>query len=85
MPAPDRGRRPDEIRTIRPAPARRRRAARNPVDAARSEPRRGVTPEANAIATMILAFTLGMLLVGQVALTWQARRRGEGPPAAWRA
>src|SRR6185295_4143772 len=40
--------------------------------------RRGVTPETNAVATMMLAFTLAMLFLGQLALTWQARRRGEG-------
>jgi spermidine/putrescine transport system permease protein len=38
--------------------------------------RRGVTPETNAVATMILGFTLGMLLVGQLVLTWQSRRAG---------
>ena len=38
--------------------------------------KRGVTPETNAVATMILAFTLGMLLLGQLALTWQSRRQG---------
>jgi spermidine/putrescine transport system permease protein len=38
--------------------------------------KRGVTPETNAVATMILGFTLIMLLVGQVVLTWQARRAG---------
>jgi spermidine/putrescine transport system permease protein len=38
--------------------------------------RRGVTPETNAVATMILGFTLLMLLIGQVVLTWQARRAG---------
>jgi spermidine/putrescine transport system permease protein len=38
--------------------------------------RRGVTPETNAVATMILGFTLVMLLIGQVVLTWQARRAG---------
>jgi spermidine/putrescine transport system permease protein len=38
--------------------------------------KRGVTPETNAVATMILAFTIGMLLVGQLALTWQSRRQG---------
>jgi spermidine/putrescine transport system permease protein len=38
--------------------------------------RRGVTPETNAVATMILGFTLAMLLVGQAVLTWQARRAG---------
>jgi hypothetical protein len=35
-----------------------------------------VTPETNAVATMILAFTIGMLLLGQLALAWQARRQG---------
>ena len=38
--------------------------------------RRGVTPETNAVAAMILGFTIGMLLIGQVALMWQARRQG---------
>jgi spermidine/putrescine transport system permease protein len=38
--------------------------------------RRGVTPETNAVAAMILGFTLAMLLVGQAFLTWQARRAG---------
>jgi spermidine/putrescine transport system permease protein len=38
--------------------------------------RRGVTPETNAVAAMILGFTLAMLLIGQVVLTWQARRAG---------
>ena len=38
--------------------------------------RRGVTPETNAVATMILGFTLAMLLIGQFVLTWQARRAG---------
>ncbi len=38
--------------------------------------KRGVTPETNAVATMILAFTIGMLLLGQLALTWQNRRQG---------
>jgi spermidine/putrescine transport system permease protein len=38
--------------------------------------KRGVTPETNAVAVMILAFTLGMLFLGQLALTWQSRRRG---------
>ena len=35
-----------------------------------------VTPETNAVATMILAFTVGMLILGQLALTWQNRRQG---------
>jgi len=38
--------------------------------------RRGVTPETNAVAAMILGFTLAMLLIGQAVLTWQARRAG---------
>jgi spermidine/putrescine transport system permease protein len=38
--------------------------------------KRGVTPETNAVATMMLAFTLLTLLVGQVLLTRQARRTG---------
>ncbi len=38
--------------------------------------KRAVTPETNAVATMMLAFTLAMLVVGQLALTWQARRAG---------
>lgn len=47
--------------------------------------RRGVTPETNAVATMILAFTIGTLLLGQIILTWQSRRQGrvgEGGMAA---
>ena len=46
--------------------------------------RRGVTPETNAVAAMILGFTLIMLLVGQIFLSWQARRAGrrEGGVAA---
>jgi spermidine/putrescine transport system permease protein len=39
--------------------------------------KRGVTPETNAVATMMLAFTLSMLLVGQLVLRWQGRRRGQ--------
>jgi spermidine/putrescine transport system permease protein len=38
--------------------------------------KRGVTPETNAIATIMLVFTLGMLLIGQLALARSARRRG---------
>jgi len=38
--------------------------------------KRGVTPETNAVAAMILAFTIGTLLIGQAALMWQARRQG---------
>ena len=47
--------------------------------------RRGVTPETNAIATMIRGFTLGMLLVGQAVVKWQSRRagrRGDGDIAS---
>jgi spermidine/putrescine transport system permease protein len=38
--------------------------------------KRGVTPETNAVATMVLVFTIGMLLVGQALLAWQGRRSG---------
>jgi spermidine/putrescine transport system permease protein len=38
--------------------------------------RRGVTPETNAVAAMILAFTIGTLLIGQLLLAWQSRRTG---------
>jgi ABC-type spermidine/putrescine transport system permease subunit II len=38
--------------------------------------KRGVTPETNAVATMMLAFTLVMLFVGQGVLAFQARRSG---------
>ena len=38
--------------------------------------KRGVTPETNAVATMILAFTVGTLLLGQLALSWQSRKQG---------
>ena len=38
--------------------------------------KREVSPETNAVATMVLAFTIGMLLVGQALLTWQGRRTG---------
>jgi spermidine/putrescine transport system permease protein len=38
--------------------------------------RRGVTPETNAVATMMLAFTLVTLFFGQIVLTRQARRSG---------
>jgi spermidine/putrescine transport system permease protein len=38
--------------------------------------KRGVSPETNAVATMVLAFTIGMLLVGQILLAWQGRRTG---------
>jgi spermidine/putrescine transport system permease protein len=36
----------------------------------------GVTPETNAVATVMLVFTLAVLLVGQVVLVRSARRRG---------
>lgn len=39
--------------------------------------KKGVTPETNAVATMMLAFTLAMLFVGQWVLTRQGRRRGQ--------
>jgi len=38
--------------------------------------KRGVTPETNAVATMMLAVTMALLLVGQLVLTWQSRRAG---------
>jgi spermidine/putrescine transport system permease protein len=38
--------------------------------------KRGVTPETNAVAAMILAFTIGTLLIGQLLLAWQSRRTG---------
>jgi len=38
--------------------------------------KKGVTPETNAVATMMLAFTLAMLALGQWLLTRQSRRRG---------
>ncbi len=38
--------------------------------------KRGVTPETNAVATMMLAFSIVMLLVGQAVLTYQSRRQG---------
>ena len=33
-------------------------------------------PETNAVATMILAFSIGTLLIAQLVLTWQSRRQG---------
>jgi hypothetical protein len=41
-----------------------------------------VTPETNAVATMMLGLTLLLLLVGQVVLIWQARRQGRRSTAA---
>ena len=38
--------------------------------------KRGVSPETNAVATLVLAFTVGMLLIGQAVLAWQGRRSG---------
>ena len=38
--------------------------------------KRGVTPETNAVATMMLALTLILLFIGQMVLIWQARRAG---------
>jgi spermidine/putrescine transport system permease protein len=43
--------------------------------------KRGVTPETNAVATMMLLFTLAMLAIGQVALSRNARRTGGGGQA----
>ena len=40
--------------------------------------KRGVTPETNAVATMMLLFTLAMLALGQLVLTRNARRSGGG-------
>ena len=39
--------------------------------------KRGVTPETNAVAAMILGITLLTLIIGQVLLTWQSRRAGQ--------
>ena len=39
--------------------------------------KRGVTPETNAVATMILGITLLTLIIGQIVLTWQSRRAGQ--------
>jgi spermidine/putrescine transport system permease protein len=44
--------------------------------------KRGVTPETNAVATMMLAFTLAMLFVGQWVLRRQGRRRGQADSMA---
>ena len=47
--------------------------------------KRGVTPETNAVAAMMLAFTLAMLLIGQLSWRWQARRSGRrAGEARWR-
>ena len=40
--------------------------------------KRGVSPETNAVATMMLIFTLAMLAIGQLVLTHNARRSGSG-------
>jgi spermidine/putrescine transport system permease protein len=40
--------------------------------------RKGVTPETNAVATMMLVVTIAMLVIGQLVLSWGARRSGEG-------
>jgi len=40
--------------------------------------KRGVSPETNAVATMMLIFTLAMLAIGQLVLTRNARRSGGG-------
>lgn len=43
--------------------------------------KRGVSPETNAVATVMLGLTLAMLVVGQLVLTRNARRRGGGREA----
>ena len=40
--------------------------------------KRGVSPETNAVATMMLAVTLAMLVIGQILLSWSSRRSGGG-------
>ena len=40
--------------------------------------KRGVSPETNAVATMMLLVTLAMLGVGQLALSWGSRKSGGG-------
>jgi spermidine/putrescine transport system permease protein len=40
--------------------------------------RKGVTPETNAVATMMLVVTLAMLVIGQYVLSRQSRRQGGG-------
>ena len=40
--------------------------------------KRGVSPETNAVAAMMLGVTLAMLAIGQFALSWAARRGGGG-------
>ncbi len=40
--------------------------------------KRGVSPETNAVATMMLLVTLAMLAIGQLALSWSARSSGGG-------
>ncbi|MCJ7712204.1 MAG: ABC transporter permease [Chloroflexi bacterium] len=40
--------------------------------------KRGVSPETNAVATMMLAVTLAMLVIGQLVLSWSSRRSGGG-------
>jgi len=44
--------------------------------------KRGVSPETNAVAAMIFGFTIALLLIGQLALMWQARRRGRSESMA---
>ena len=44
--------------------------------------KKGVTPETNAVATMMLIFTLGMLALGQYVLNRNNRRRGEASSMA---
>jgi spermidine/putrescine transport system permease protein len=40
--------------------------------------KRGVSPETNAVATMMLILTLAMLGIGQLALSWGSRKSGDG-------
>ena len=40
--------------------------------------KRGVSPETNAVATMMLVVTLAMLVIGQLVISWGARRSGGG-------
>jgi ABC-type spermidine/putrescine transport system permease subunit II len=42
----------------------------------RGQTRQGVTPLVNAVAAMMLLITLAVLLFGQAALGWNARRSG---------
>ncbi len=44
--------------------------------------KRGVTPETNAVATMMLIFTIAILLIGQLILSRTGRRRGQAASMA---